>query len=119
MILAPQLFKNSINTQEKLRLNLHSLSVSELLEYGRNTQKSTGPDDIPNRLLKTCAPTLSDPLSSIFNVSIAQGFIPNVWKSADVLAIPKVLNPKSVDDDLKPISLTPVLSKILERFVFR
>ena len=32
-----QLFKNSINTQEKLRLNLHSLSVSELLEYGRQS----------------------------------------------------------------------------------
>jgi hypothetical protein len=37
MTLALQLIKNSINTQEKLRLNLHSLSVSasELLEYGR------------------------------------------------------------------------------------
>ena len=37
MRLALQLFKNSINTQEKLRLNLHSssVSVSELLEYGR------------------------------------------------------------------------------------
>jgi hypothetical protein len=35
MTLALQLFKNtSINTQEKLRLNLHSLSVSDLLEYG-------------------------------------------------------------------------------------
>ena len=27
--------KNSFDTEEKLRLNLHSLSVSELLEYGR------------------------------------------------------------------------------------
>jgi hypothetical protein len=38
-LLALQLFKNSIDTQEKLRLNLHSLSVSvsELLEYGRKT----------------------------------------------------------------------------------
>jgi hypothetical protein len=35
MTLALQLFKNSINTQEKLSLNLHSLSVSELLEYRR------------------------------------------------------------------------------------
>jgi hypothetical protein len=35
MALALQLFKNSIDTQDKLRLNLHSLSVSELLEYGR------------------------------------------------------------------------------------
>jgi hypothetical protein len=30
-----QLFKNSFDTQEKLRLNLRSVSVSELLEYGR------------------------------------------------------------------------------------
>jgi hypothetical protein len=36
-LLTLQLFKNSIDTQEKIRLNLHSLSVSELLEYGRKT----------------------------------------------------------------------------------
>jgi hypothetical protein len=30
-----QLFKNSTDTKGKLRLNLHSLSVSELLEYRR------------------------------------------------------------------------------------
>jgi hypothetical protein len=38
-LLTLQLFKNSIDTQEKLRFNLHSLSVSvsvsELLEYVR------------------------------------------------------------------------------------
>ena len=34
-LLTLQLFKNSFDTEEKLRLNLHSLSVSELLEYGR------------------------------------------------------------------------------------
>ena len=33
--LALQLFKNSIDTQGKLRLNLLSVSVSELLEYRR------------------------------------------------------------------------------------
>jgi hypothetical protein len=37
-LLALQIFKNSIDTQEKVRLNLHSLSVSELLEYGRRAQ---------------------------------------------------------------------------------
>jgi hypothetical protein len=39
-LLTLQLFKNSTDTQEKLRLNLHSLSVSELLEYGRKTTLS-------------------------------------------------------------------------------
>ena len=37
-LLTFQLFKNSIDTQQKLRLNLHSLSgVSELLEYRRKS----------------------------------------------------------------------------------
>jgi hypothetical protein len=37
-LLTAQLFKNSIDTQGKLRLNLHSFSVSELLEYRRKKQ---------------------------------------------------------------------------------
>jgi hypothetical protein len=37
-LLTLQLFKNSIYFQGKLRLNLHSLSVSELLEYGRESR---------------------------------------------------------------------------------
>jgi hypothetical protein len=38
-LLTLQLLKNSIGTQEKLRLNFYSLSVSasEFLEYGRST----------------------------------------------------------------------------------
>ena len=77
--------------------------TSQQVEYELsqiNTQKSYGPDDIPNWLLKTCVPILSDPISSIFNALIAQGSLPNVWNSVDVLAIPKVSHPKSVDDDL-------------------
>jgi hypothetical protein len=31
----PPGIQNSIDTGEKLRLNLHSLSASDLLEYGR------------------------------------------------------------------------------------
>ena len=41
MTLTLQLFKNSNDTREKLRLNFHSLSVSELLEYGRYSVENT------------------------------------------------------------------------------
>ena len=41
-----------------------------------------------------------------------------LWKCADVLPLRKIPHPKSIDSDLKPISLTPVLSKVLEGFVF-
>jgi hypothetical protein len=40
MTLALLLFKNSNDTREKLRLDFHSLSVSDLLEYGRMSLKS-------------------------------------------------------------------------------
>jgi hypothetical protein len=40
MTLALQLFKNSNDTRGKLRLNFHSLSVSELLEYERESCSS-------------------------------------------------------------------------------
>ena len=82
-------------------------------------QKAIGPDDIPNWVLKSAAPLLAGPICSVFNASIAQGCIPTLWKSADVIPAPKISNPKSVDSDLRPISLTPVLSKLLESFVFR
>ena len=70
--------------------------------------KSPGPDDIPNWLLKDFAPVISCPIASI-----RQGKVPLLWKCAA-----KAPKPKSVESDLRPISLTAVLSKVLEGFVF-
>ena len=91
----------------------------EIGQENISLQKATGPDHIPNWVLKTSALLLAGPITSIFNASIAQSRVRTLWKSADVLPLPKISNPKSVDSDLRPISLTPVLSKLLEGFVFR
>ena len=58
---------------------------------------------------------------SIFNSSIREGLVPVLWKSADVLPLPKISNLQSVECDLRPWpnSLTPVLSKILEDYIFQ
>ena len=39
------------------------------------------------------------------------------WKLANVVPIPKTIPPTRIDKDLRPISLTPTLSKALESFV--
>jgi hypothetical protein len=59
MTLALQVFKNSNNTPEKLRLNLHSLSVSvsELLEYGRLCAYIEFTNYVPISLTKTLTTT--------------------------------------------------------------
>ena len=81
-------------------------------------QKAIGPDEIPNWLLKTNAESLSAPISSIFNASISQATLPFLWKSADVIPLPKIKRSQLTNRDLRPISLTPTLSKIFEGFVF-
>jgi hypothetical protein len=80
-------------------------------------KKSAGPDNIPSWVLRDFAGYLAPPITAIFNSSFREGFIPQLWRSANVIPIPKVNPPKDLQKDLRPISLTPVISKIQESFV--
>jgi len=79
--------------------------------------KSCGPDEVPNWLWRDFSRYLAEPVCSIYNASIRQGVVPNIWKCANVVPIPKVNPPASIESDLRPISLTPTVSKILESIV--
>ena len=50
--------------------------------------------------------------------SVREDYVPSLWKCADVLPLGKISQPRSIDTDLRPKSLTAVLSKVLESFVF-
>ena len=79
-----------------------------------NLKKSPGPDGLPSWLLREACHHLAAPVCAIWNASLRQSFVPNVWKSANTCPLPKVSPPTSFDKDLRPISLTPILSKGLE-----
>jgi hypothetical protein len=83
------------------------------------THKSPGPDEIPNWFLKEFAFAIADPVCHIFNASFSSGSVPDIWKRANVIPIPKANPPKSICDDLRPISLTATLSKLLESLIGR
>lgn len=78
--------------------------------------KSVGPDEIPNRILRDFAFELSPVISDIYNSSLRQGKIPEILKSSFISPIPKCAPPKTIEDDLRPISLTPQIAKIMESF---
>lgn len=82
-----------------------------------NVSKAAGPDDIPSFILKDFAKCLAPPICAIFNASIREGFVPRIWKSANVVPIPKVFPPQCIENDLRPISLTSVVMKQLESFI--
>ena len=79
--------------------------------------KSPGPDGIPNWLLRDFSSLLCQPLAAICNSSIRQGVVPRIWKSAEVVPVPKIHPPASIQDDLHPISLLPTLTKVLKGIV--
>ena len=81
-----------------------------------NSSKAAGPDNIPPCILKDFAYELSHPLAKILNLSLASASFPSQWKSANICPIPKVTPPKE-KDDLRPISLTSCISKVIEEFV--
>ena len=78
---------------------------------------STGFDGISNWLLKKLISVIKHPLCCIFNKSLESGIYPNLMKLAKVVPLHKS-GSKNIADNYRPISLLPVISKILERIVY-
>ena len=98
----------------------HNLLVSEKEVYrslfSLQVSKAVGPDNIPNRLLKEFALELAPIIRDIYNQSLREGCIPTLLKSSIVTPIPKVTPPSTIEKDLRPISLTRTVSKVMEGF---
>ena len=81
-----------------------------------SNNKSTGLDNLNIRLLKLAAPIVCDSLSYICNLSLCTLTFPSTWKQAKVTPIFKD-GDKSDVNNYRPISVLPVLSKIIEHSV--
>ena len=104
----------SIDTPE-----LHEISELRILRLlsKLNLSKASGPDEVPNWLLKEYADFLTFPVSKIINASPKEQCLPHIWKLADVTPLPKRKPVRDLKKDLRPISLTACLSKVAEECV--
>ena len=78
--------------------------------------KSPGPDELHPRVLKEISSSITKPLYHIFKQSLDKGKLPSDWKTALVSAIFKKGN-KSLASNYRPVSLTSVVCKIMEKLV--
>ena len=76
--------------------------------------KSNGPDGISSSILKHTAGAIAPSLTKLFNLSIRLGQLPSQWKRSLIVPIPKSSSTGS-PSCYRPISLLPIVSKVLER----
>lgn len=100
------------------KLEFSLVEIEEVVHLIRqmSSNKATGADKIPTRLLKSCPMSFGVIITELINRSISTNTFPTQWKKAIVTPIPK----STQNDDLtnfRPISVLPVISKILERVI--
>ncbi|XP_065182340.1 uncharacterized protein LOC135813050 [Sycon ciliatum] len=93
-------------------------SVQEIAKLLSNidVRKAAGSDQVPAAILKHCSPVLAPSLTILINASLASGVVPASLKIADVRPLFKS-GDKAVAKNYRPISLLPIVSKVLERVV--
>ena len=73
-------------------------------------------DKISAKILKIAAPVIAQSISKLLNCSIELGVFPDRWKIAKVTPLFKSGERDDINN-CRPVSVLPVLSKILERHV--
>ena len=83
-----------------------------------NSNKTSGPNRIPYRILFLLKNEISKELADLFNLSFMIGVFPSVLKTAKVVPIFK--KDSRLDySNYRPISLLPNIEKILEKLLYK
>lgn len=79
--------------------------------------KAPGPDGLNGRV-KDCVYQLTGVFTQLFQLLLNTRIVPNLWKVSTVVPVPKITGAKGLND-FRPISLTSVLGKCMERVIMR
>ena len=96
--------------------NVSEMRVQKILS-NLPTNRASGPDKLPNWILKEYSYVLALPVSLILNASYREQCVPTTWKMADIIPLPKTKIIKNLKKDLRPISLTASISKVAKEFI--
>ena len=109
---------NTLKSRTKKIFNFEYVSVIFVRKQLKllKRSKATGLDNLPPSMLKDAADVICKPLCHIINISLCNGSFPEIWKKARIVPVHKS-GKTSLPENYRPISIVPVLSKILEKAV--
>ena len=93
------------------------VEVTQVCRLFQNLNENKSSLDIPNKLIKIASEPPSIPFTYIYNQSIANGTVPDVFKISRVTPI---YNSGEVTDTgiFRPIATLSSFSKVLERLIY-
>ena len=74
-------------------------------------------DNISIKMIKICGESITVPLKIIFEQSLKESKLPELWKKANIVPVHKKED-KNVIKNYRPVSLLPIFSKIYERVTY-
>jgi hypothetical protein len=111
---------NNILRQQEPREEIgEDFKYSELAAATRKIKKkkAAGPDDLSSDMVRELPESALRELLAIFNYSWREEWIPQDWRSATVIPIPKQGKDPSKVGSFRPIALTSHIGKLMERLV--
>ena len=111
-------FLSHTTREDDLFLTDVTLSDSIIIEAIKELSPNSagGPDGIPTSLLINCAEEIAPVLKIIFSHSLSSSLIPTPFKETAIIPVYKS-GDKSLPSNYRPISLTSVLSKVIENII--
>ena len=96
-------------------IEINQAKVEKLINKLQES-KAAGPDGLHAKILKECSDSTSVALNIIFNKSLSEGVLPREWKEAHVKPLFKK-GSKKKPGNYRPVSLTSICCKMMERLV--
>lgn len=112
--------RNEIMTEKNCEFDFRQISVIEVekLLKSLSVDKPSGTDNLDGKLLNITANIVASPICHILNRCLASGLCPESWKEAKILPIPKDIKAVFNGPNSRPISILPVISKLMEKIVY-
>ena len=97
---------------------LEEFTLPELIGYIKaiSLYKSSGIKHLSSRFIRDAMLYIPQVFLHLYNIVRLNGDFPDPWKIATVIPLPKNNDPKN-SSELRPISLLPIVGKILEKLI--
>lgn len=109
--------ETSNNDELKIKFVTPREVFNEIKRLSR--KKSPGYDLITGEVLKNLPRKAIVKLTTLVNATFRLKYVPDLWKVAEVIMIPKPGKPPHETTSYRPISLLPIMSKLFEKLLLK